>query len=343
MNAWAVQVIGRNNKFYYYAPVRHNSGQMAIGVRVSNNILGLYKDVLGKPLVTNNEFDPTVFIDDDRNPNLWYMKLNQDMISYSGSRTKITLTTTGFGTPTSGNSRKPTTFEEGPWFYKCNNLYYLVYAANYCSENIQYHGPYTRGVIMVMEGAIFNNYPRLIDFGGNSHFFYNNGALQGGSRYTCSVAVKQFVYNSDGLIPMIKMLTAGAPQISTMNPYVCQEAETMAWSSGIEVEVCSKQGMDVGSIDNGDYIKIKGGAFCSRAKSFSACVASANSSGSIEIRLGSATGTLVSTCTVSGTGRWQTWTTVTCPVNGATRMQDLFLWFTGSGTSYLFNVKLVAV
>jgi arabinoxylan arabinofuranohydrolase len=90
--AWAGQVIARNNKFYYYVPVQKSSGSMAIGVAVSDNILGPYKDALGKPLVENNEIDPTVYIDDGGqaylywgNPGLWYAKLNTDMISISGS------------------------------------------------------------------------------------------------------------------------------------------------------------------------------------------------------------------------------------------------------------------
>ncbi len=39
-----------------------------------------------------------------------------------------------------------------------------------------------------------------------------------------------------------------------------------------------------------------------------------------------------------GTGGWQTWTTVTCPVSGATGTHDLYLRFTG-GSGYLFNVN----
>jgi hypothetical protein len=119
----------------------------------------------------------------------------------------------------------------------------------------------------------------------------------------------------------------------------------MAWSEGVETEVYTEGGMAVSSINNGDYIKIKGVAFGAGARFFSARVASAISGGRIELRLGSATGTLVGTCTVSGTGVWQTWITVTCAVSGATGTQDLFFRFTGSetgmgtgmGTGVLFN------
>lgn len=349
-NAWAPQVIPRNGKFYAYLPMRRKGGSMAIGVGVADNITGPYRDALGKPLVENGEIDPTVFIDDNDqaylywgNPNLNYVKLNTDMISYSGSVTKVTLTTAGFGAR-SGNAERPTTFEEAPWLYKRDGRYYMIYAANCCSEDIRYSigtsatGPWTyKGVIMATAGKSFTNHAGIIDFANNSYFFYHNGALPAGGGYARSVCVERFNYNSDGSIPTISMSTNGAPQVGTLNPYVRQEAETIAWSVGVETEVCSEGGINVGFINNGDYIKVKGVAFGSGATSFSARVASAASGGKIELRLGSTSGTLVGTCTVSGTGGWQSWTTVICPVSGATGTQDLFLRFTGSGTSELFN------
>ncbi|KAF4993775.1 hypothetical protein FGRMN_6249 [Fusarium graminum] len=351
-SAWAGQVIARNGKFYFYAPMRNaKTGGMSIGVGVSNTITGPYADALGKPLVENNEIDPTVFIDSDGqaymywgNPGLYYVKLNSDMLSYSGGINKVSLTTAGFGSRPN-NAQRPTNFEEGPWIYKRGSLYYMIYAANCCSEDIRYStgptatGPWTyRGVIMAHEGRSFTNHPGIIDFEGKSYFFYHNGALDGGSGYTRSVAVESFTYGSDGLIPTIKMTQQGPAQIKSLDPYVRQEAETMAWSKGIETETCSEGGFSVGYIDNGDYIKVKGVAFGNTgAKSFSARVAADSSGGKIELRLGSETGTLVGTCTVSSTGGWQKWTTVECPVSGATGTKDLFLRFTGSSSGYLFN------
>ena len=63
---------------------------------------------------------------------------------------------------------------------------------------------------------------------------------------------------------------------------------------------------------------------------------SATGGGAIELRLGSATGTLVGRCAVAGTGGWGAWATVTCPVSGAAGTKDLFLRFTG-GSGNLFN------
>ncbi|KAK1701601.1 hypothetical protein CaCOL14_008050 [Colletotrichum acutatum] len=103
-NAWAGQVIGRNGKYYFYVPVTNRDGLMSIGVGVSDSVTGPFVDAIGGPLLANGQIDPTVFIDDDGqaylfwgNPNLWYVKLNEDMISYSGEITKVELTVDGFG------------------------------------------------------------------------------------------------------------------------------------------------------------------------------------------------------------------------------------------------------
>ncbi|MFB9474141.1 family 43 glycosylhydrolase [Nonomuraea salmonea] len=350
-DAWAGHVAYRNGRFYWYVPVRQRStGSKVIGVAVSDSPTGPFRDALGRPLVGNGEIDPNVFIDDDGqaylywgNPRLWYVRLNQDMISYSGSPTQIPLTTAGFGTRP-GNTSRPTLYEEGPWVFKRNGLYYNVFAAECCSEFIGYStapgptGPWTyRGTIMPRQGGSFTNHAGVIDYKGGSYFFYHNGALPGGGGFTRSVAVEKFTYNGDGTFPTINMTAAGPPQVGTLDPYVRQEAETTAWASGVETEPSGEGGMNVGFIENGDHLKVKGVAFGGGASSFTARAASATSGGRIELRLGSATGTLVGTCTVGGTGGWQTWTSVTCPVSGATGTHDLYLRFTG-GSGYLLNL-----
>ncbi|GAA0493417.1 glycoside hydrolase [Paractinoplanes deccanensis] len=351
-NAWAGQAVQRNGKFYWYVPMTvRATGQMGIGVAVSSSPTGPFTDAIGRPLVSNGQIDPTVFIDDDGqaylywgNPDLWYVKLNADMTSYSGSPTKIPLTTAGFGTRT-GDASRPTLFEEGPWVYKRNGLYYLVFAAKCCSEFIAYStapgptGPWTyRGTIMPTQGSSFTNHAGVIDFNGGSYFFYHNGALPGGGGFTRSVAVEKFAYRSDGTIPTITMTTAGVPQVGTLDPYVRQEAENVAWASGVETERASEGGLNVGFIENGDYLKVKGVAFGSGAGSLTVRTASATAGGRVEVRLDGPTGTLAGTCTAAGTGGWQTWTTVSCPISGATGTRDLYLRFTG-GSGYLMNVN----
>jgi beta-xylosidase len=101
--AWASQAIYRNGKFYWYVTLQSRSlNRKAIGVAVSNSPTGPFSDALGRPLIANSggDIDPTVFIDDDGqaylywgNPNLYYVRLNPDMISYSGSIVAVPMTT----------------------------------------------------------------------------------------------------------------------------------------------------------------------------------------------------------------------------------------------------------
>ena len=347
VNAWAPQVIYRNDKFYLYGPLPRN-GHMVIGVAVADRPTGPFVDALGRPLIDNPsssyDIDPSVFIDNDgqaylywgHQPPLFYVKLNPDMISYSGGIVQLT---------------RPQTFEEGPWIYRRNNQYYLAFASTCCPEGIGYAmsgsptGPWTyRGSIMDPNSASSGNHPGIIDFRGNTYLFGFNYAIQlqrEGARRgeRRSVCVDRMTYNADGTIQKLPFWgRSSAPQVGTLNPFVQTEAETIAWAWDVRTETCSEGGMNVSSINNGDYIKVAGVDFGAGAASLSARVASGASGGNIQIRLGGTTGPLVGTCAVPGTGGWQSWTTVTCNVTGATGVRDLYFVFTGgSGNLLNFN------
>jgi len=352
-DAWAVQGVTRNGKFYLYTPINNSNGAK-IGVLVANSPQGPFSDPLGKALVStgSGNIDPTVFIDDDGqaylywgNPKLQYVKLNSDMISYQGSPTEVNLTAAGFGVRS--NSDRATAYEEGPWFYKRNSLYYLVYPADGTPEKISYTtsssalGPWKyAGDIMAKQsgnGSSFTNHPGIVDYKGKSYFFYHNAALPGGGGFKRSVCVEEFTYGSDGSIPTLKMSTTGPSPVATLNPFQQVEAETIAFSSGLKTETCTDTGggIDVTSISNGDYIKVRNVDFLDGVTSFDARVSAAGSNAKIELHLDSQSGTSLGTCDVSGSSSW---TTKTCTVSGGSGKHDLFLKFTGgSGDLFKFN------
>ena len=106
----------------------------------------------------------------------------------------------------------------------------MIFAGGPISEHIAYStsnsptGPWTyRGKIMPTQGSSFTNHAGVIDFRGNSYFFYHNGALPGGGGFNRSVCVEQFKYNADGTFPTINMTTTGPSQIGNLNPYVKTE------------------------------------------------------------------------------------------------------------------------
>jgi hypothetical protein len=349
-DANAAQVIYRNGKFYYYICTTASAG-VTVGVAVSNSPIGPFKDTLGQPLIPVSQMtgcnathswrglDPTVFIDDDGqaylywgNNVLYWVKLNATMISCSGSVSCLAQNDPAFGPD----------YEEGPWFYRRNNIYYLVYPSGF-PECIRYTtstgptGPWTYKSQIMGTNGCSTIHPGVCDFNGNSYFFYHNSALPGGGDYKRSVCIEKFTYNADGTIPTINGTTGGVVTgVGNLNPYDTTQAETICWESGIKTEVCSEGGIDVDSIHNGDYIKVEAVNFGSGVLSFIARVASATSGGNIELRLDTTTGPLVGTCAIAGTGGWQTWATRTCTVTGATGIHNLFLRFTG-GSGLLFN------
>jgi arabinoxylan arabinofuranohydrolase len=356
--AWAPQAIERNGKFYLYCPI-HGDG---VAVLVSDSPTGPFSDPLGHRLVVESDnvwhdIDPTVFIDDDSqaylywgNPGLFYVKLNEDMISYDKSIGKngivrVEMTAESFGSKDGRDGRPGTNYTEGPWIYKRNNLYYMVYAAAGIPEYIAYstaptaEGPWTyKGFIMERAPHLaFTNHAGIIDFKGNSYFFYHTHELSGGQGFKRSVSAEQFSYNPDGTIPLIIPTKEGIKQsVANLNPFKKNEAETIAWSEGVKTSFDSKVGIYVSKIDNGDFIKVRSVDFGNGAKRFEAGVASDSNGGNIEIRLGGKTGQLIGTCQVKKTGNGLTWKTVkgkTTPVSG---VHDLYFVFTG-GEGELFS------
>ncbi len=124
----------------------------------------------------------------------------------------------------------------------------------------------------------------------------------------------------------------------TRSAYSQNEAENFDQWRGVIPENCSEGGQDIGSILNGSYVACNQVDFGGGATNFQARVASATSGGNIEIRLDSTNGTLVGTCVVPSTGGWQTWTTRTTSVSGATGIHNVYLKFAG-GAGYLLNVN----
>ncbi|MBN1760189.1 MAG: family 43 glycosylhydrolase [Chitinispirillaceae bacterium] len=333
--AWAPQCVERDGKFYLYIPIQGKG----IGVLAADSPMGPFKDPIGKALINRgnwSDIDPTVFIDDDGqaymywgNGTLWYVKLNENMTSYSGSIVTA--------------NPKPSNYTEGPWFYKRGDLYYMGYAGmGGGNENLQHAtsnsptGPWTNKGTVMQSGNCFTNHPGICDFKGNSYLFYHNANLPGGGTFKRSVCIEQFTYKSDGTIPTISQTKEGPAQVGSLNPYDTIQAETICWEQGVEMETCSEGGVQVGSIENGDYIKVKGVDFGTNATTFTARVASESSGGKIELHLDSQNGSLIGTCDVKGTGGWDKWETISCAITGASGKKDLYLKFTG-GNGKLFN------
>jgi len=218
-DAWAGQAIERDDKFYWYVTVEHNSiPGKAIGVAVADRPTGPFKDALGQALVTNDmttgytdiswdDIDPSVFLDDDGqaylfwgNTQCYYAKLKDNMVELDGEIMTVELPN----------------FTEAPWIHKKGDWYYLSYAQGF-PEKTAYamsrsiHGPWEyRGILNELAGNSNTNHQAIIEYGGKDYFIYHTGALQphGGS-FRRSVCIDRLYYNTDGTLKRVVMTSEG--------------------------------------------------------------------------------------------------------------------------------------
>lgn len=341
--AWAEQVVERNGKFYMYCPI-HGNG---IGVLVSDSPYGPFKDPLGKPLVWQKEhwddIDPTVFIDEDRqaymywgNPNCYYMKLNEDMISYSGDIVKLKET--------------PEHYQEGPWFYKRNGHYYLAFASTCCPEGIGYAmsdsptGPWkTKGYIMRPTERTRGNHPGIMDYKGKSYVFglnYDLLKLETNTHYERrSVSVAEMHYNEDGTIQEVPYWAdTKLEQIGTFNPFRKVEAETMAWGYGLKTAPNADKSLSVVDVNNGEYICVRGVNFGkNKARRFEVSALPLEG-GNLKIRLDAPDGKIVGNVNIPQGNETSKYELYSCEVNAVSGIHDLYLSFEGENNKDLFEL-----
>lgn len=341
--AWAEQVVERNGKFYMYCPI-HGNG---IGVLVSNSPYGPFKDPLGKPLVWQKEhwddIDPTVFIDEDGqaymywgNPNCYYVKLNEDMISYSGDIVKLKET--------------PEHYQEGPWFYKRNGHYYLAFAFTCCPEGIGYAmsdsptGPWkTKGYIMRPTERTRGNHPGIMDYKGKSYVFglnYDLLKLETNTHYERrSVSVAEMHYNEDGTIQEVPYWAdTKLEQIGTFNPFRKVEAETMAWGYGLKTAPNADKSLSVVDVNNGEYICVRGVNFGkNKARRFEVSALPLEG-GNLKIRLDVPDGKIVGNVNIPQGNETSKYELYSCEVNAVSGIHDLYLSFEGENNKDLFEL-----
>lgn len=221
--AYAGHVAKRNGKYYWYV----STNWCGIGVAVSDNIKGPYKDALGKPLLTNEQcfaskhswacIDPAILIDDDGTPYIiwgngqcYYAKLKDNMIEIDGEVHQIDLPD----------------FTEAPWLHKYQGKYYLTYATGW-PEKIAYAvadnigGPYRpMGIISEIAGNSNTTHPAIVKFRDRWIFFSHNGALPEGTSYSRSIIAEPLHYNTDGSIRPIPPTAEGVSPQPKMGAYL---------------------------------------------------------------------------------------------------------------------------
>jgi hypothetical protein len=128
---------------------------------------------------------------------------------------------------------------------------------------------------------------------------------------------------------------------ASTTPYLGEMATAYATQSGTTTQLGegTDGAHDVQYINNGDWMSYTGLVFPQTPTQLSVQVASPLSTpGTIEAHLGTATGTLLGTCTVPPTGDWQSYVTASCPITGLSGTQTVVLVAKNSATTAsLFN------
>ncbi|MEO5711909.1 MAG: glycoside hydrolase family 43 protein [Luteolibacter sp.] len=349
---WAPAAIERDGKYFLY----FGNGGGNIGVVAADSPTGPFLDVLKKPLIEHGTpgvqpaknmwlFDPGVFIDDDGQAYIYFggngddnvrvAKLKKDMVTLDGEVIKM----------------NAPNFFEATWVWKKNGVYYLSYSStpkaemriDYMTSDKPTSGFTYRGIVGA-QPPINNNNNHAAEFKFKDRWYhvYHNRivAKEAGipTGFRRNIAIEEMEYADNGDVKKVEYTTNGVKQIGHLDPFVKAEGETTCAQKGIETETCSEGGMNLTSIDNGDWVKVSGVDFSKRsAKKFNARVASDGSGGTIELRLGGPDGKLIGTCKVEPTGGSQKWKSVSCEISGAAGVEDLCLRFTG-GDKSLFNL-----
>lgn len=207
---WAPDAAYRNGKYYYYFP--HPSGTdwnntWKVGVGVSDKptmenlkLLG-YLEGLGDAF---SMIDPCVFTDDDGQAYFYYggggrmigVKLKDNMTEIDGE-------------PVPMKGMKD--YHEGPWVFKNNGKYYLMYADNhqepglggrnqlrYCWSDSPL-GPWEYKGIILKPTDCDTSHGSIVKYKGQWYLFYHNCNIShmGNLR---SICVDKLYFNEDGTI-----------------------------------------------------------------------------------------------------------------------------------------------
>jgi len=351
--------IAANGKYYAYT-----TSQFEIGVLVSDNPAGPYKDALGHPMITQNACSPAVFRDDDGTAYLIYgwgqvylVKLKPNMIEMAGEPVHLSV---------------PKDFVESPIMTKINGKYYFTYSnggmwgeQKFPKPQIKYSvsdhllGPFTDSKLLQdiqinPDGQGFvhkyagNAHQDLRCYKGQWYFAYNRDSKDGIHRH---VGVTKLEVHADGTLGVIDPNTDKGVVEGPINfvldafaPYK-REAEEFHARQGADEELGGRQDYHF-KMKNEGFLRYNHMDFGQGAGGYRIEVSCENpklENGKVEFRLDAPNGTLIGESPVVCTGGKTNYVVLT----GATErlvggIHDLFIVAhgeQGDASGHLFNIN----
>jgi arabinoxylan arabinofuranohydrolase len=371
-NSWAPAVAckkesGQDRFFLYFS----NSAS-SIGVLASDGPTGPWIDPLGKPLIAKSTpncfdivwlFDPAVLTDDDGKSFLYFGGgVPKGMEENPGTARMVELgddMTSLAGTPEVIDA--PFLFEDSG-INKIGSKYCYSYCSSWSSRD-KAVGPYKpdaaaiiymtgdgplgpwayQGSILKNPGTYFgcygNNHHSIVNFLGNWYVFYHSEILRADMKlsangYRC-VQADEIAVLRDGSIAPAGMTRKGVKQVRNFDPFIGNEAETIAWMGGISTRQYPDGRITVYDIDTGDWMGLSKVDFGNEgATAFKASVSSTAENGVIKVCIDEPAGEAVGYVRVPNTGKSDVFDSVEIKTNRITGVHDLYFVFAGSGYEF---------
>jgi len=344
---WASDITKKDDKFYFY----FSNKNTATGVLVSEKADGQYMDVLQKPLVPadltiNNEYDPTVFTDDDgqrylimgrdgmRGKDLVHYqiaRLHEDMVSLAEMpRDIITDRKYGFGTER--------TAPDHSYFHKYQDIYYLSLGSTYAtSKNI--YGPYTN----FRNAGLGLNHSSFTEFNGQWYHAYNTFVDPRDPRYR-QVEFTYLHYKDNGdMIDDMDFAVGGKHYDTGVGNYNV-EWDTIEgeWFFRKSAEVLKKEnhhaGFELQNLRNNSYVNFPNIKEIPVNSSINFKVASTVDRAKIEVHQGSPSGEILGSCNIPNTGSFTEYKVASCKLKNTSGVKDLYFVVKGSKDQELLRL-----
>lgn len=225
---WAPSIIEKDKKYYLFFSANNiqNDNQFGgIGVAISDNPAGPFKDLIGKPLIDKiingaQPIDQFVFLDDDGQYYMYYggwghcnvAKLNKDLMSFEP-----------FGDGEIFKEITPENYVEGPFMLKRNNKYYFMWSEgawtgpDYCvayAISDSPTGPFKRERIILKQDLSIGTgagHHSVIKGKGKDEYYivYHRHPLTEKDGNAREICIDKLTFSKDGHIQPVKMTKEG--------------------------------------------------------------------------------------------------------------------------------------
>lgn len=320
---WAPDCVFRNNKYYFYFPTfpkdTTSIGRgFTIGVAIADKPEGPFVPQ-AEPIKNVKGIDPNVFIDKNGQAYLYWSagqifgaRLKPNMLELD-SEVKVL-----GDLPTKG-------LKEGPFVFERNGVYYMTYPhVENKIERLEYAigdnplGPFKITGVLMDESptGCWTNHHSLAEFKGQWYLFYHHNDYSPKFDKARSVRVDSLFFNADNTIRKVRPTLRGVGLTKADKPIQVDRYSKLA-DSGIAIDLLDSadtfKGWKTVFSAPGAWIQYNGVDFGSGKAKKVIVNAKTNSDATLQIRLNSVNGPVLSEIKLSpGTG----WNTTTVGASG---------------------------